>query len=152
MSQCRARYCLRIPRLNYRERAGARTLCPKADSVGAAREVSGSSEAKPGLWGSVSAVGIFALLGMKSLLEIVMTTNAVLFFFGAVQHARFAIGRFHEPRSISQLSDVTANLIALFGVVLGTTTLALGAGPRIASNDLYHKMMLIMIGATLLLS
>ena len=29
-----------------------------------------------------------------------MITNSALFFFGAVQHAGFAIGSFHEPRII----------------------------------------------------
>ena len=37
---------------------------------------------------------------MKRLLESVMITNSALFFFGAVQHAGFAIGSFHEPRII----------------------------------------------------
>jgi peptidoglycan/LPS O-acetylase OafA/YrhL len=114
---------------------------------------------------------------MKGLLEIVMTANAVLFFFGAVQHAGFAMARFHEPRIIpaaivetlcgvalawgvialakeartARRLAVIANLIALFGVIVGMVALALGAGPRTASNDLYHKMMLVMIAAALLI-
>ena len=37
---------------------------------------------------------------MKVLLVSVMTANAALFFFGGLQHAGFAIGRFHEPRIV----------------------------------------------------
>ena len=37
---------------------------------------------------------------MKTLLGILMVSNAALFFFGAVQHLGIAIGRFHEPRII----------------------------------------------------
>jgi hypothetical protein len=114
---------------------------------------------------------------MKTVIEIVMAANGILFFFGAVQHAGVAIGQFQEPRIIPaaivealcgivlvwgvvafarvtrtrRRSAVIANLIALSGVILGLVSLAFGAGPRTASNDLYHKMMLIMIGAALLL-
>jgi len=114
---------------------------------------------------------------MKVLLEFVMSVNAALFFFGALQHAGLAIGRFHEPRIVpavivealcglalawgvialasgtrfARQKAVISNLIALFGVLLGIASLALGAGPRTASNDLYHKVMLVMIGAALLL-
>jgi hypothetical protein len=114
---------------------------------------------------------------MKIILESVMTANAALFFFGALQHAGFAIGRFHEPRIVpaaivegicglalawgvialasgsrfARRTAVISNLIALFGVLVGIAALALGAGPRTSSNDLYHKIMLIMIGAALLL-
>jgi hypothetical protein len=106
-----------------------------------------------------------------------MIANAALFFFGALQHAGLAIGRFHEPRIVpaaivetlcglalawgvialasgnrfARRTAVISNLIALFGVLVGIVALALGAGPRTASNDLYHKIMLIMIGAALLM-
>jgi hypothetical protein len=43
------------------------------------------------------------------------------------------------------------NLTAFVWGLLGITALALGAGPRTASNDLYHKIMLILIVATFLL-
>ncbi len=114
---------------------------------------------------------------MKSFLELVMSANAALFFFGAVQHAGVALGPFHEPQIIpaaiveaicgvalawgatalvrkgwtGRRAAVVANLIALFGVVIGVVALSLGAGPRTPSNDLYHKIMLIMIAAALLL-
>jgi hypothetical protein len=39
----------------------------------------------------------------------------------------------------------------LRGVVLGIAALAAGAGPRRASNDLYHRIMLILIGAVVLM-
>src|SRR5579864_5387165 len=38
---------------------------------------------------------------MRILLGCVMISNAALFFFGALQHAGIAIGRFHEPRIVS---------------------------------------------------
>jgi hypothetical protein len=113
---------------------------------------------------------------MKILLVLLMFLNAALFVFGAVQHAGVAIGRFHEPRiipasivegicalslvwgAIAVLSPSTTewrmaligNLIALGAVLLGIVALAMGAGPRTASNDLYHRLMLILIGASLL--
>jgi hypothetical protein len=34
---------------------------------------------------------------------------------------------------------------------LGIAALAAGAGPRTASNDLYHRMMLILIGIVILI-
>jgi hypothetical protein len=114
---------------------------------------------------------------MRIFLGCVMIANAALFFFGALQHAGFAIGRFHEPRIIpativeslcglSLIWGVTAvffhshvewrtaliaNLIPLGGVLLGMAALAAGRGPRTASNDLYHHIMLVLIGASLLI-
>jgi hypothetical protein len=114
---------------------------------------------------------------MKALLSSVMTTNAALFFFGAVQHAGIAIGSFSEPRIVpaalvetlcglalawgviaiamgaqsARRTAVITNLIALFGVLLGIASLSLGAGPRTASNDLYHGIMLILIAGALVL-
>ena len=41
------------------------------------------------------------------------------------------------------------NLVVLAGVLLGIAALAAGAGPRTASNDLYHRVMLVLIGASL---
>jgi len=43
------------------------------------------------------------------------------------------------------------NLVALGGVSLGIVALAIGAGPRTASNDLYHRVMLILIVTVILL-
>src|SRR5438876_780621 len=102
-----------------------------------------------------------------------MIANAAIFFFGGVQHAGITVGRFHEPliipaaiveavcglcllwgaiallrssRTRWRLALIT-NLIAFGGVLLGIAALAVGAGPRTASNDLYHRVMLILIGA-----
>ncbi len=112
---------------------------------------------------------------MRSLLGWLMTANAAVFFFGAVQHAGMSIGPFHEPRivpativegicGLSLLLGATAvlgqsanpwrraliaNLVALSGVLIGIGALAAGAGPRTASNDLYHMIMLVLIGASL---
>jgi hypothetical protein len=114
---------------------------------------------------------------MKTFLGIVMLANAALFFFGAVQHVGIAIGSFHEPRIIPAAiveticgisltwgaavvlsrpvldwsAPLISNLIALGGVCLGMIALAAGRGPRTASNDLYHHIMLGLIGISLLL-
>lgn len=109
---------------------------------------------------------------MKAAMILVMFANAALFFFGALQHVGIVIAQFHEPRiipaaiveTVCGLSLATgaaialnrvnlsfwsaplfANLIALAGVCLGMVALALGRGPRTASNDLYHRVMLILI-------
>jgi hypothetical protein len=113
---------------------------------------------------------------MKMVLGLLMIANAVLFFFGAIQHVGIALGPFHEPRiipaaiveSLCGLSllwggaavcghsrgrwrvALIANLVALSGVLLGIVALAVGAGPRTASNDLYHCIMLVLIAASLL--
>lgn len=114
---------------------------------------------------------------MKNILAIVMLANAVLFFFGAIQHVGLAFGSFHEPRIIPAAvveticgifltwgavivlsrpvlgwsAPLISNLVALAGVCLGMVALALGRGPRTASNDLYHHIMLSLIGLSLLL-
>lgn len=114
---------------------------------------------------------------MKTVAGLLVTANAALFFFGGVQHAGIAIGRFHEPliipaaivealcglcllwgaialfRSSRKRWRVAliANLVALGGVLLGIAALAAGAGPRTVSNDLYHRVMLALIGASLLI-
>ncbi|MBV9342804.1 MAG: hypothetical protein JO159_18220 [Acidobacteria bacterium] len=114
---------------------------------------------------------------MRTALSVIMIANAALFLFGAVQHAGIACGRFHEPRivpaavveticwlsllggSIAILSNfaghwefaLIGNLVALFGVLLGMAALAAGRGPRTASNDLYHHVMLVLIGLSLVI-
>jgi hypothetical protein len=45
---------------------------------------------------------------------------------------------------------VITNVAALSGVLLGMAALAVGAGPRTASNDLYHRIMLLLIAASIL--
>jgi len=106
-----------------------------------------------------------------------MFANAALFFFGAVQHAGVAIGPFYEPRIIPAAIVETicglsllwggavvfshsgsrwrmaliTNLVALGGVLLGIAALAVGAGPRTASNDFYHRIMLVLIAASLVI-
>src|SRR5215467_4440076 len=112
---------------------------------------------------------------MKTLLASLMFANAALFLFGAIQHIGVSLGRFHEPRIIPaaivetvcaislvlgaaivsnrpQLSagaPLISNLIALAGVLLGMAALAAGRGPRTASNDLYHHIMLVLIAASM---
>jgi len=114
---------------------------------------------------------------MKTVLALLMIANALLFLFGAVQHAGVSIGPFYEPRiipaaiveticALSLLLGAAAvlgrvlnpwhgalitNLVALGGVLLGIAALAVGAGPRTASNDLYHRIMLALIGASLVI-
>lgn len=106
-----------------------------------------------------------------------MILNAALFFFGALQHVGIAIGRFHEPRIIpaaiveticglslawgaiavfgqSALLWRTAligNVVALGGILLGMAALAAGSGPRTASNDMNHHIMLALVGVALLI-
>jgi hypothetical protein len=108
---------------------------------------------------------------MKTLAGLLMIVNAAVFFFGGVQHAGLSVGRFHEPaiipativevfcglcllwgaialfrstRSAWRAALIT-NFVALGGVLLGVAALA--AGPRTPSNDVYHLMMLTLIGA-----
>lgn len=113
---------------------------------------------------------------MKTAAGWLMIANTALFFFGGVQHAGIAVGRFHEPLIIPAAivealcglcllwgasalfrggrtrwrTALIANLVALGGVLLGIVALAIGAGPRTASNDLYHKIMIGLIAAALL--
>ena len=114
---------------------------------------------------------------MRTAVGLVMIANAALFLFGAVQHAGISVGKFHEPKIIpaavveticaifllwggsaifGHLSHdwkiaLMGNLVALAGVLLGIVALAAGRGPRTASNDLYHRIMLVLIGAGLLI-
>ncbi|HXY50932.1 MAG TPA: hypothetical protein VEI01_15865 [Terriglobales bacterium] len=112
---------------------------------------------------------------MKTVAGVLMIANALLFFFGSVQHAGVVIGPFREPliipativeslcglcllggaislfHSTRGRTALIANFIALGGVLLGMVALALGAGPRTASNDLYHRIMLTLIGAAVVI-
>jgi len=114
---------------------------------------------------------------MRILLAVVMTLNTALFLFAALLHAGVALGRLHEPQIIpATIVEVIcgtflargalavlnhwasewrvaliANLVALGGVVLGMVSLAAGKGPRTASNDLYHRLMLILIAASVVI-
>ncbi|MGH9655862.1 MAG: hypothetical protein ACRD6B_20650 [Bryobacteraceae bacterium] len=113
---------------------------------------------------------------MKQLLISLMFANAALLVFGAVQHAGIALGPFREPpihpaaivESICAAALIcgaamiavsargawpaalTGNFITIAGVVLGIVALDLGFGPRTASNDLYHKIMLALAFASLI--
>ena len=42
-------------------------------------------------------------------------------------------------------------MVALAGVLLGKAALAAGRGPRTASNDLYHNLILVLIGVSIVL-
>lgn len=110
---------------------------------------------------------------MRTAAGLLMIANAALFLFGAAQHAGIAVGLFHEPRIIPAAiveaicavslvvgavalfreirtpwhSALIGNFVALSGVLLGIIALAVGAGPRTASNDLYHRIMLALIAA-----
>ena len=112
---------------------------------------------------------------MRRLIMTLMTLNAALFLFGAAQHAGAKIGPFEEPHifpamiveticGLSLLTGAVAlagsglrrrgiaiatNGIALCGVLLGQIALAAGRGPRTASNDRYHLIMLLLIAASL---
>jgi hypothetical protein len=114
---------------------------------------------------------------MRSLPRIMMIFNAALFFFGAIQHLGVSIGRFHEPiihpaaivestcglaLTVSAVAlfrgtpsarrlAMIANFIAIAGVSLGMVALAAGRGPRTASNDTYHHIMLTLAIASLVI-
>ncbi len=114
---------------------------------------------------------------MRKLLDVVMISNTALFFFAALLHAGAALGRLREPQIIpATVVEVICgiflargalavlnhwasewrvaligNLVALGGVALGMASLAAGKGPRTASNDLYHRLMLILIAASIVL-
>ncbi|HEY4930373.1 MAG TPA: hypothetical protein VII23_02280 [Terriglobales bacterium] len=114
---------------------------------------------------------------MRTILGVVTISNAALFFFGAAQHIGLRLGRFHEPTIIpAAIVETTCglflvcggivilghfssrwnialigNLVALGGVLLGMVALAAGRGPRTASNDFYHRTMLVLICASLLI-
>ena len=115
--------------------------------------------------------------GVTTALAWITAANAALFWFGAAQHAGVAVGPFHEPRimpaaiveaisgaalayaatalvrrtATARRATMIGNLIALVGVAIGLIALAVGAGPRTASNDIYHRLMLAAIGASFLL-
>jgi hypothetical protein len=114
---------------------------------------------------------------MMTLLAWITASNAALFLFGAVQHAGVALGPFHEPRIVpaavvetvcglalayaavalfrgteaARRVTLVSTLLALAGVVIGLAALAMGAGPRTASNDLYHRLILVAIASSLVL-
>jgi len=105
-----------------------------------------------------------------------MMANAALFLFGAAQHAGVRIGPLIEPTilpasivetlcalaltggsfaawnrsSRAWPAALAGNLVAIGGVSIGMVALALGAGPRTASNDLYHRLMLALAGSAAL--
>ena len=110
--------------------------------------------------------------------QILMLVNAALFVAGAVLHMGIPLGPMSAPRidvaaameSISALvliagalapraaprggwlGAIAANLVALAGIAVGVIALALGAGPRTLSNDIYHVVMtLLAFGALWLL-
>lgn len=47
---------------------------------------------------------------------------------------------------------VIAQTIALAGVLLGITAIAMGAGPHTPANELFHRVMLVLLGSGLVLS
>ncbi len=114
---------------------------------------------------------------MKPLLTALMLGNAALFVFGALQHAGIAIGSLHEPvivpASVVEVLCALAlswgaaavlkqslkawraafigNWVEIIGVVIGMVALAVGAGPRTARNELYHRIMLTLATASLVI-
>ena len=114
---------------------------------------------------------------MRQTVAALMASNAALFFFGALQHSGVSIGPLREPviipASIVELlcglaltwgafmilsrshqawrSALIGNVAAITGVLIGMVALAAGAGPRTASNDLYHGIMLVLSAVSLML-
>jgi len=111
------------------------------------------------------------------MLTVLMLANAALFVFGALQHAGVVTGPLREPviipASIVELlcavaliwgvvaaltgspkawrATLIGNAVAIAGVAIGMVALALGAGPRTDSNDLYHRIMLALAAASLVI-
>jgi hypothetical protein len=105
---------------------------------------------------------------VRRMVLILMLADAALFLFGAAQHAGIGIGPFSEPvippasivETLCALSLIgggvavwtgsrrawaaalAGNLVAIAGVIIGMVALDMGAGPRTASNDVYHRIML----------
>ena len=114
---------------------------------------------------------------MRQMLTVLMLGNAALFVFGALQHAGVVIGPLREPviipASIVELlcavaliwgvvaactrspkawrATLIGNVVAIAGVAIGMVALAAGAGPRTVSNDLYHRIMLALAAASLVI-
>jgi hypothetical protein len=114
---------------------------------------------------------------MRQIVLGLMLANAALFLLGAVQHAGISIGPLREPVILpativetlctlfligggvavwmgsrhAWTMALAGNLVAIAGVTIGMVALAMGAGPRTASNDLHHRIMLALAGAALLI-
>ncbi len=112
---------------------------------------------------------------MRTILGIVMLIEAATFVAGAVLHAGVPLGTMAEPRIIpativesicgmallwggaallfrqkrARLAAIITHAVAISGVLLGIAALALGAGPHTASNDLYHRTVLVFLAAGL---
>ena len=115
-----------------------------------------------------------SLPATMNMLAWITAANVALFMFGAMQHAGVAVGPFREPRIVpaavveaicgaalayaaatlfrrtpaARRAAIIGNVVALVGVIIGFVALAVGAGPRTASNDLYHRLMLLAIGVS----
>lgn len=113
---------------------------------------------------------------VRQTVAILMLGNAALFLSGALQHAGVAIGLLREPVIIPACivellcglvlicgtaailkrspqawqAALIGNGVAIAGVAIGMVALATGAGPRTASNDLYHRIMLALAAASLI--
>jgi hypothetical protein len=114
---------------------------------------------------------------VRTLLSFLMALNALVFFFGAVLHAGVVIGPFHQPQifpatvveilcglslawGATALSNerrsawrvaLMANLVALAGVLLGVIALIRRQQIRLAAIALDHRIMLTLIGVSLLI-
>ncbi|MGA3044942.1 MAG: hypothetical protein ABSF54_29550, partial [Bryobacteraceae bacterium] len=109
-------------------------------------------------------------------LILLMASNALVFFFGAILHAGVAVGPFHQPHIVPATAvevlcglslgwavaalcqgppsarrvALTSNLVAAAGVCLGVVAGAVRqqTGPTIALD---HRVMLALIGACLVI-
>jgi hypothetical protein len=79
---------------------------------------------------------------VKALLELVIAANAVLFFFGAVQHAGVAVGRFHEPQIIpAAIVETTCGVDLVWGATALATSIPLNRFTHIRLALVHAKVM-----------
>jgi hypothetical protein len=127
---------------------------------------------------AVTAILVGAARGfsVRFFLILLMASNALVFFFGAILHAGVAVGPFHQPHIVPATAvevlcglslgwavaalcqgppsarrvALTSNLVAAAGVCLGVVAGAVRqqTGPTIALD---HRVMLALIGACLVI-
>jgi peptidoglycan/LPS O-acetylase OafA/YrhL len=102
------------------------------------------------LVGAIVHLGVEIPIGIMVLSEPQIIPATIVEGFCGLLLAGSAYGIFFNKSWMWQVS-VIAQVVALGGVLLGIVALAVGAGPNTASNALYHRVMLVVLGGGLLL-